>query len=898
MGLLNLGIDPGNAACTSGLSKTLYESLLAQPDNAIAGPQLRAFAYAFATALAPSLPQGGEGTLPAAATDAINAASTAAAEAQSAVALANYQAQQAAADAALANAALADIASDSKLTPAEKGAVLRDYKELVDGHAAIDAEANVFGVSTVAFDAAISSLQTYMAGLGSNLGVNDAAWSATTTDIDGAVFRAAFAGAYGARDTIENAISTAAKVLANAAQGTADGAASAAAAAASNATTALASLSDIANDNKLTPDEKSAVLRDIHDLYDAQAGIDAQAGTVSVSTTAYDAAITALLAYFGTLGLAIGSNELAWQTTTNNIDGAVFREKFTAAYSARTALLNAIATAIKGRADAAKTVADGAAAAASSAASAAATANAALADISSDGKLTPAEKRAVLSDAHDLLDAQAGTDSQADTFVVSRTAYDTALSALSTYLGTLSLTVGTNDAAWQATTTDIDGPTFRLKFGNAYAARTTLLNAIAAKAKSLADGAQGTANTAVANAATAQAAASAAATQAANANAALADIASDGKLTPGAEKQQALLDFKDLYGNNWIIQAQANTYGIDHSALDAAVTSLYGYFQSNLGFTWGTTNETTWVNAATITITGQAFRDVFANAYAARTALLNAVASAAKGLIVTAQSTADAANGLASKKTATFFQATAPVNGAGGYTLRVGDVWFSTDTVTSCPDSNCKGHSPDANGNPQIGSLPHRSTFWSHQWTGANWIDAKGSQLLIASEISAGAITASAIKADALKTSNYQEADAAYLAAHPGLGWSVGDPVAGAKLDKAGAALKVAPGNLQVGSFVMSSMITQYFVRMSGTGSVVVTLGGTVPGSRYVAVAYVVGQYDATVFDPGTGVYVPALTGFAIARVSKTPTAVTVVATRTVDSASWVDLEVDVIRLP
>jgi hypothetical protein len=113
-------------------------------------------------------------------------------------------------------AALADIASDDKLAPAEKGAVLRDAHELIDAQANFDAQADLVGVSRVAYDAAVSGLNTYLLSLGLTLGTNDAAWAAITTDIVGATFRATFATAYNARSTLLNLITAAQKAATDA----------------------------------------------------------------------------------------------------------------------------------------------------------------------------------------------------------------------------------------------------------------------------------------------------------------------------------------------------------------------------------------------------------------------------------------------------------------------------------------------------------------------------------------------------------------------------------------------------------------------------------------------------------------------------------------------------------
>jgi len=130
----------------------------------------------------------------------------------------------------------------------------------------------------------------------------------------------------------------------------------------------------------------------------------------------------------------------------------------------------------------------------------AATANALLADISSDSKITPVEKQAVRTEWDVIATEKAGNNAQATTFAVTteNTAYNTAFQTLATYLNAgTTWTSGTpswiSDANLSVTTA-IVGATFRTNFASYYAARTALLNAIALKAKTLADAAQTTAN--------------------------------------------------------------------------------------------------------------------------------------------------------------------------------------------------------------------------------------------------------------------------------------------------------------------------------------------------------------------------------------------------------------------
>lgn len=124
---------------------------------------------------------------------------------------------------------------------------------------------------------------------------------------------------------------------------------------------------------------------------------------------------------------------------------------------------------------------------ANNAQTAANTANAVLANIASDDVLSAGEKGAVIQDYNVLTSEQAGIDAQATAYGVSRTAYDNAISALTSYLGGLS-------PAWNNASVDtpIIGSTFRVKFADCYTTRQAVLNAIYAAAKALADAAQST----------------------------------------------------------------------------------------------------------------------------------------------------------------------------------------------------------------------------------------------------------------------------------------------------------------------------------------------------------------------------------------------------------------------
>jgi hypothetical protein len=132
------------------------------------------------------------------------------------------------------------------------------------------------------------------------------------------------------------------------AQAAASAAAAAAAAAQGGADTANATLASIASDSLLTPDEKPRVILDRDVIVAEQPGISAQALNYAVTTekTAYEAAVTALVAYLATLTTPVAWDNLAGNTT---IVGATFRGKFADVYTTRQAVLDKINANAKAR---------------------------------------------------------------------------------------------------------------------------------------------------------------------------------------------------------------------------------------------------------------------------------------------------------------------------------------------------------------------------------------------------------------------------------------------------------------------------------------------------------------------------------------------------------------------
>jgi len=121
-----------------------------------------------------------------------------------------------------------------------------------------------------------------------------------------------------------------------------------------------------------------------------------------------------------------------------------------------------------------------------------------LSDIADDEKVTPVEKLAAKKLWDEAVNEKSGIDTQADTFSVSKTDYDNAYNALNTYLNTTLNVFGNMDA-----TTSITRSTWNTNWNTYYTEKIDLLNAIAKKAKDLANAAQADATQALADAATA-----------------------------------------------------------------------------------------------------------------------------------------------------------------------------------------------------------------------------------------------------------------------------------------------------------------------------------------------------------------------------------------------------------
>lgn len=341
---------------------------------------------------------------------------------------------------------------------------------------------------------------------------------------------------------------------ANAAQEAADEAAATAGEAKTEAQAANTELDNLKSDGTISPVEKTALKQQHADIKAEHGQITSEAGKYSISVTDYEAAYekadAALTKYTASTPEYITvesdySDISAYYSKRQTILDTIAAKAKEASDAAKKAADDAAAKAEEAAESAseaaqkaieAKTAADNAATAAKNAQTDADEANSMLSDIANDNKLTAQEKQQTKKEWDVIVSEKPKNDASADKFGVSKTAYGSAYTALSTYITPLLSNL--------SSTSNITGTEFRAKFKAYYDARTDLLNAISAKAKELADNAQEAADAAAESAS--QAIEDAAAAKNA-ADKAQADVdaekermdewAADGKFSPSEKKQ-------------------------------------------------------------------------------------------------------------------------------------------------------------------------------------------------------------------------------------------------------------------------------------------------------------------------------------------------------------------------
>ena len=341
---------------------------------------------------------------------------------------------------------------------------------------------------------------------------------------------------------------------ANAAQKAADEAAATAGEAKTEAQAANTELDNLKSDGTISPVEKTALKQQHADIKAEHGQITVEAGKYSISVTDYEAAYkkadAALTKYTASAPEYITvesdySDISAYYSKRQTILDAIAAKAKEASDAAKKAADDAAAKAEEAAESAseaaqkaieAKTAADNAATAAKNAQNDADEANSMLSDIANDNKLTAQEKQQTKKEWDVIVSEKPKNDASADKFGVSKTAYGSAYTALSTYITPLLSNL--------SSTSNITGTEFRAKFKAYYDARTDLLNAISDKAKELADNAQEAADAAaesasqaIEDAATAKNAADKAQADVDAEKERMDDWAADGKFSPSEKKQ-------------------------------------------------------------------------------------------------------------------------------------------------------------------------------------------------------------------------------------------------------------------------------------------------------------------------------------------------------------------------
>lgn len=228
------------------------------------------------------------------------------------------------------------MTSDGEFSPVEKINIRRKWDVIAIEKAIIEAQADLVNVTTekTTYSNAWTALANYLnAGVTWTSGVpswiNDANLGTTTT-IVGSTFRDKFKDYYQALSNLQKKITSNEKTYREAAQ--------------TDATSALASISDIASDSKLTPAEKLAVRQLWDDQYEEKLKLSSAAGDYGITTekTNMNNEFATLSTYLNA-GTTWSSGIPSWISdanlgTTTNITGSAFRTYWANYFTARAVL--------------------------------------------------------------------------------------------------------------------------------------------------------------------------------------------------------------------------------------------------------------------------------------------------------------------------------------------------------------------------------------------------------------------------------------------------------------------------------------------------------------------------------------------------------------------------------
>lgn len=243
---------------------------------------------------------------------------------------------QAQADADAAQAEIDLIVSDNILYRSEKPVIRSQYNLLIAEQIAINEIATLYGITIekTNYNNAITALTSYLNSL-------NPLYTDYTRDtvIDGALFRQLFSDVYSTRQLLSNAMSAYAHNIMDEALSIANIAKLAADAAQYTATTAMESITAVADDGLLARQEKPGVTQQYNVILGEYAGIDVQAADYSIVTerTNYTNAKNALVIYMESLNPTY--NDYTQDTVIVRAD---FNTIFETYYNTKQSLLNAI----------------------------------------------------------------------------------------------------------------------------------------------------------------------------------------------------------------------------------------------------------------------------------------------------------------------------------------------------------------------------------------------------------------------------------------------------------------------------------------------------------------------------------------------------------------------------
>ena len=239
-------------------------------------------------------------------------------------------------------------------------------------------------------------------------------------------------------------------------------------------------IDDMSDDGLITPVEKDTLMREWVIIQDEYPTYILQADEYEVDKTTYVSAYNALSAYLTPL--------FDKMDETTAIDPKEFRAKFKAYYDARLAILTAILLNIKElaveamkKASEASVDATNAWQEATKAQLDANTANSKIADMASDGKLTPVEKYELKREYDTIVKEHPSVVAQATKYEVATTDYVSKYNALVSYV------TGNKLFDDMGETVAVDGERLRATFSDYYLEKVKLLRAVTDKAKEITD---------------------------------------------------------------------------------------------------------------------------------------------------------------------------------------------------------------------------------------------------------------------------------------------------------------------------------------------------------------------------------------------------------------------------